>query len=74
MEYFGTGLYAIFAVLILWFMQRARGHSLRALIDSTGDGHHQIHAVVQKHPRGGSWQQHKQWLLNETKTTGVPHV
>ncbi len=74
MEYFGVLLYSIFAALVLWFISRARGHSLSELLDASGHEHHIMHAVAQKHPRGGNWNQHRQWAREESSQGAKDHV
>ncbi len=45
----GFLLYVVAAALLALFRHQARGH-------------HHVHQVLAKHPQGGAWQEHEDWL------------
>ena len=42
--------------------RRLYGKTLDQLFDETEQDHHRIHAVLARHPQGGTWQQYSRWL------------
>lgn len=62
MAVFGIALYLILAVLIAWFARRARGKSLDDLFADHHLDHHRVQRVIENHPTGGTWAQHRGWM------------
>ena len=62
---FGYFLYAMVVVLVVMFWRARRGQSLDDLIERGSHDHHHVHRVIGKHPIGGSWREHKHWMLEE---------
>jgi len=67
----GWLLYVMLAVLLYYFWTKVRGYSYDDLLERATHEHHQVHAVLAKHPRGGSWAEYKRWLANETEGCGI---
>jgi hypothetical protein len=58
----GLIVYLLLAA-ILWLMWRqVRGKSFADLLDQDLDLHHQVHRVIARHPKGGTWPQHRSWM------------
>ncbi len=48
---------------ILWLMWRqVRGSSFANLLARDLHLHHQVHAVIAHHPKGGAWQEYQRWM------------
>ena len=62
---FGMFLYALLVALAIMFWRAVRGRSLDELIERGSHDHHEVHRVIDKHPIGGSWREHKLWMREE---------
>ena len=69
---FGIAIYLILLVLVIMFLLKRAGRSLDQLIGDGGHKHHHVHRVIAKHPKGGSWSQHKGWMVEEEEAP-TPH-
>ncbi|MFQ5938265.1 MAG: hypothetical protein ACE5LB_17825 [Acidiferrobacterales bacterium] len=64
----GWIIYVLLAVLLYLFWRQVRGMSFNDLLDRSAREHHHVLKVIGKHPKGGSWREHKQWMrAGETK-------
>ena len=63
----GAGLYLILLTLVVWFIRRAWGKSMDDLFVQSDHEHHQVHGVIAKYPRGGTWSQYLAWMQEEAK-------
>lgn len=61
----GGILYVLLAALLYMFRRHTRGCSLEDLLERSERDHHAVHAVLARHPRGGSWPQFRRWLREE---------
>jgi len=61
----GLILYVMFAALLALFWRQVRGKSFEDLMDQDTSLHHQVHRVIHKHPRGGTWQEFQAWMQEE---------
>ena len=51
-----------FFALAFWFAHRTQGRNLGQLLEATDPAHHQVHRVIEAHPKGGTWTEHQQWM------------
>jgi len=58
----GWILYVLFAGLIIVFWRKTGGRKMEALFEESHRHHTRVLGVISKHPRGGSWRQHRQWM------------
>ncbi len=58
----GWLLYVVLAGLLYYFWSKVRGCSLDELLERSTLDHHRVHDVLAKHPRGGTWAEHKSWM------------
>ncbi len=58
----GWVLYVLFAGLMIVFWRQAGARNLEALFEESHRHHTRVLGVIWKHPRGGSWRQHRQWM------------
>jgi len=58
----GFLLYVLVAALLVLFLRQRRGQSFDDLLARAARDHHHVHRVLVKHPGGGTWQEHKDWL------------
>ncbi len=58
----GFLLYVLAAALLALFRHQVRGQSFDDLLARAARDHHHVHPVLAKHPQGGTWQEHKDWL------------
>lgn len=58
----GWLLYGVFALLLFYFWTKVRGCSFDDLLDRATDEHHRVHAVLARHPHGGTWAEYKGWM------------
>ncbi len=58
----GFLLYVLAAALVVLFRRQARGQLFDDLLARAARDHHRVHRVLAKHPQGGSWKEHKDWL------------
>ncbi len=61
----GYLLYLVAAVLLVLFWRHVRGLSIDALLARAAREHHHVHRVLAKHPGGGAWREHKDWMRME---------
>lgn len=61
----GWIVYALLLVLLLMFWRKARRRSLDVLIERGAEEHHHVHRVLAKHPRGGTWKDHRHRMSEE---------
>ena len=58
----GWILYFLFAGLMIAFWRKAGGRKMEALFEESYLHHTRVLGVISKHPRGGPWQQYRQWM------------
>ena len=58
----GWVLYVLFAGLMIVFWRLAGARKMEALFEESHRHHTRVLGVIGKHPRGGSWRQHRQWM------------
>ena len=58
----GWALYLVLAALLVLFWRRAKHKSLATLLDENVTRHHAVHRVINAHPRGGTWREHRAWM------------
>lgn len=58
----GWVLYVLFAGLMIVFWRRAGGRKMEELFKESHRHHTRVLGVLSKHPRGGSWRRHRQWM------------
>ena len=63
---FGWVLYVLMAGLLLLIWQQAGALSLDTLFDRDSALHHQVHRVLKKHPKGGTWREYSAWMREES--------
>ncbi len=61
----GYLLYLLAAALLVLFWRHVRGLSFEALLDRATQEHHHVHRVLAKHPQGGAWREHQDWMRAE---------
>lgn len=61
----GWLLYVVLAVLLAYFWSNVRGCSFDDLLERAIREHHRVHAMIAKHPSGGTWAEHKRWMRDE---------
>ena len=61
----GYLLYLAVAALLVLFWRHVRGLSFDALLVRAAKQHHLVHRVLAKHPEGGTWQEHQDWMRTE---------
>ncbi len=61
----GYLLYLLVAALLVLFWRHVRGLSFDALLDRAAEEHHHVHRVLAKHPEGGAWREHQDWMRAE---------
>jgi hypothetical protein len=64
---FGWLLYIALAALLALFRKHGGGRSLDGLLARDTALHHQVHRVIEKHPAGGTWRQHRAWMREEAQ-------
>lgn len=62
MIYASVILYGLLILIVLLFWHKTRGLSLDDLLERSAHEHHDVQRVAAKHPRGGTWWQHQQWM------------
>ncbi len=55
----GYLLYVLVAALLVLFWRQVRGQSFDDLLSRSARDHHHVHRVLENHPGGGTWQEHK---------------
>ena len=73
MEYAGEFIYLMLLALLVMFWRAKAGRGLDQLIGDGEHEHHHVHRVIGKHPEGGSWRQHKAWMIEEEHTASPSH-
>ena len=63
--HFGPILYLLLLALIVLFWLKVRGLSFDDILEKIEHEHHHVHRVIAKHPLGGKWKEHQQWLEEE---------
>ena len=63
----GWIIYVLLAALLYLFRIKTRGMSFDDLLNQSAREHHEVMQVTARHPHGGSWRQHKQWINLEEK-------
>jgi hypothetical protein len=58
----GAVLYLLLFALLVLFWRKVRGRSFDDLLGQDLDLHERVHRVIAEHPRGGTWQEHKDWM------------
>ena len=61
----GYLLYLLVAALLVLFWRHVRGLSFDALLARAAREHHHVHRVLAKHPGGGTWRAHQDWMRTE---------
>ena len=61
----GYLLYLVVAALLVLFWWHVRGLSFDALLARAIQQHHLVHRVLAKHPDGGTWHEHQDWMRAE---------
>ena len=69
MSLFGPIFYFILVALLFMFWRKTCGLSLDKLLAKSAHDHHQINKVSAGHPRGGTWEEHQQWV-KDIESTG----
>lgn len=64
---FGWILYLLLAALLYLFWFKTRGKSFDDLLNQSAREHHEVMEVTARHPHGGTWRQHKQWMERKEK-------
>lgn len=62
---FGWILYVLLAALLYLFWLKTHGMSFDDLLNHSAREHHEVMKVTARHPQGGTWRQHKQWMKRE---------
>ncbi len=62
---FGWILYVLLAALLYLFWFKTRGMSFDDLLNQSAREHHEVMKVTARHPHGGTWHEHKQWMKRE---------
>ena len=62
-------LYLIMAIILLWMWQRVRGKSVEDIVQESADHHHQLIALFEVHPQGGSWREFESWVEDGSDCT-----
>ena len=65
MAEFGWILYLLLAALLYLFWIKTRGMSFEDLLNQSAHEHHEVMKITTRHPHGGTWRQHKQWMQQE---------
>lgn len=65
MIYGGVILYGLLVVIVFLFWRKTRGLSFDDLLEQSARDHHHVQRVSAKHPRGGTWGEHQQWMEQE---------
>lgn len=65
MIYGGLILYGLLLLILLLFWRKTRGLSSDDLLAQSARDHHRVQGVIVKHPRGGSWKEHRKWMEAE---------
>lgn len=58
-------LHGLLAAILIYFWWQVRAASMDALLARATREHHRVHAVLARHPRGGTWRQYRRWLEGE---------
>ena len=58
---FGWVLYLLLAAVLFFFWRQVRGASFDELLARAEREHHAVLKILAKHPRGGSWRDHRRW-------------
>ena len=58
----GLLLYLLVAALLALFWAKVRGKSFDDLLVQAAREHHHVLRVLERHPRGGTWKEHKTWM------------
>lgn len=62
MIYASVALYGLLVLIVFLFWRKTRGLSFDGLLERSAHEHHDVKTVTVKHPRGGTWRQHRQWM------------
>ncbi len=62
MSYLGALLYLLSGWIVFVFWRAVRGRSFEDLLERSLDAHDHVHRAIARHPRGGTWKQHRRWL------------
>jgi hypothetical protein len=62
MIYAGVVLYGLFILIVFSFWRRMQRLSFDDLLERSAHEHHDVQKVTAKHPRGGTWREHQQWM------------
>lgn len=63
----GWILYLLLAGLMFIFWRKGGGRKMQELLEDSAHHHHRILDVIARHPEGGSWKQHRQWMEKKKK-------
>ena len=68
MWFFADGwvLLVLLGLLAAGFWRARRGLGLDGLLQRADDVHHHVHRALHKHPRGGTWAEHKARMATES--------
>jgi len=55
-------LLVLLVAIVALMASRTRGRSMDQLFAEREREHHQVHAVLARHPHGGSWREFSRWL------------
>ncbi len=61
-------LYLMMAAILLWMWRRVRGMTLEEIVQASANEHHELNAVFETHPRGGSWPELCGWLEKRSES------
>lgn len=70
MIYSGEILYVLLGAIVVLFWWKKRHLSFDELLERNVRDHHHVYRVHLKHPRGGTWKEHKQWMAEEQQDSG----
>ena len=61
----GYLLYLVVAALVVLFWRQVRGLSFDGLRAGAAKQQHHVHRAPAKHPEGGTWREHQDWMRAE---------
>jgi hypothetical protein len=58
----GLSVYLLLAAILLLMWRQVRGKSFADLLEQDLPLHHEVHRVIARHPKGGTWRRHRSWM------------